>query len=146
MVLIANDKGLWLHVNASSGVPIYLQLKDQIKRAIAGGSLRSGDQLPTVRDLAGQAVVNPNTVARVYRELELEGFIETQRGIGTFVAARAAGPGGLPDERQRLMDAAADRYLSETSQLGLQPREAAKYLADKVAAREKAAKDQEGDE
>jgi GntR family transcriptional regulator len=109
-----------------------MQLKDQLKRAIAGGALRTGDQLPTVRDLAGQAVVNPNTVARVYRELELEGLVTTQRGVGTFVAERrtAADQGA---ERARLLDAAADRYLAETAQLGLSRSEAARFLNDKVA-------------
>ena len=67
-----------MHISASSGVPIYLQLKDQLRRAVAGGVLRPGDRLPAVRDLAAQTVVNPNTVARVYRELEFEGLVETQ--------------------------------------------------------------------
>lgn len=120
--------GLWLHVNPSSGVPLYLQLKEQIKRAIGGGVFRPGDRLPAVRELAVEAVLNPNTVARVYRELEAEGFIATQRGIGTFVAADP-GPRLSDAQRQRDLAAAADRFLAETAQLGLTPGEALSYLA-----------------
>ena len=134
MVGIGGD-GLWLHVNASSGVPIYLQLKNQLKRAIAGGTLRPADRLPTVRDLAGQAVVNPNTVARVYRELEREGFVATQRGVGTFVA-EGAGSGRAADAWAGLLDAAAERYFTEAAQLGLTRLAAVEHLAKKVRAGE----------
>lgn len=118
-------------MNPSSGVPLYLQLKEQMKRAISGGVFRPGDRLPAVRDLAVEAVLNPNTVARVYRELEIEGFIATQRGIGTFVAAE---PGlRLSDaERERALAATADRFLAETAQLGLTPGEAASYVAERA--------------
>src|SRR6266849_7972972 len=74
--------GLDLH----SGVPVYRQLIDQVRGGIASGSLGAGDQLPTVRQLAVDLAINPNTVMRAYRELELGGLLETHQGTGTFVA------------------------------------------------------------
>jgi GntR family transcriptional regulator len=78
-----------LRPNPSSGVPIYLQLMEQVKHAIETGALRPGDQLPGIRPLAEELVINPNTVAKVYRELEHEGVIELRHGAGAFVSANA---------------------------------------------------------
>jgi GntR family transcriptional regulator len=75
--------------NPSLGVPIYLQLMEQVKHAIETGALKSGDQLPGIRPLAEELVINPNTVAKVYRELEHEGVIELRHGAGAFVTANA---------------------------------------------------------
>ena len=74
--------------NASSGVPIYLQLMEQVKHAIETGALRAGEQLPGIRKLAEELVINPNTIAKVYRELEHGGVIELRQGAGAFVAER----------------------------------------------------------
>jgi GntR family transcriptional regulator len=76
-----------LRPNPSSGVPIYLQLMEQVKHAIETGALRPGEQLPGIRPLAEELVINPNTVAKAYRELEHEGVIELRHGAGAFVAA-----------------------------------------------------------
>ena len=75
--------------NPSSGVPIYLQLMEQVKHAIETGALRPGEQLPGIRPLAEELVINPNTVAKVYRELEHEGVIELRHGAGAFVSGSA---------------------------------------------------------
>ena len=75
--------------NPSSGVPIYLQLMEQVKHAIETGALRPGEQLPGIRPLAEELVINPNTVAKAYRELEHEGVIELRHGAGAFVSAGA---------------------------------------------------------
>jgi GntR family transcriptional regulator len=75
--------------NAGSGVPIYLQLMEQVKHAIETGALRSGDQLPGIRPLAEELVINPNTVAKAYRELEHDGVIELRQGAGAFVTGAA---------------------------------------------------------
>ncbi len=75
--------------NPSSGVPIYLQLMEQVKHSIETGALRPGDQLPGIRPLAEQLVINPNTVAKAYRELEHEGAIELRHGAGAFVSGQA---------------------------------------------------------
>ena len=72
--------------NPSLGVPIYLQLMEQVKHAIETGALRPGDQLPGIRPLAEELVINPNTVAKAYRELEHEGIVELRHGAGAFVA------------------------------------------------------------
>ena len=77
--------------NPSSGVPIYLQLMEQLKHAIETGALKAGDQLPGIRPLAEELVINPNTVAKAYRELEHEGVIELRHGAGAFVSASARG-------------------------------------------------------
>src|SRR5213075_1571536 len=73
--------------NPSLGVPIYLQLMEQVKHAIETGALQAGDQLPGIRPLAEELVINPNTVAKAYRELEHEGVIELRHGAGAFVSA-----------------------------------------------------------
>jgi len=75
--------------NPASGVPIYLQLMEQVKHAIETGALRAGEQLPGMRPLAEELVINPNTVAKAYRELEHEGVIELRHGAGAFVSATA---------------------------------------------------------
>jgi GntR family transcriptional regulator len=75
--------------NPSLGVPIYLQLMEQVKHAIETGALRPGEQLPGIRPLAEELVINPNTVAKAYRELEHEGVIELRQGAGAFVSAQA---------------------------------------------------------
>ena len=78
-----------LKPNPSSGVPIYLQLMEQVKHAIEIGALKPGEQLPSLRPLAEELVVNPNTVAKAYRELEHEGVIELRQGAGAFVSSQA---------------------------------------------------------
>jgi len=78
-----------LKPNPSSGVPIYLQLMQQVRYAIETGALKPGEQLPSIRPLAEELVINPNTVAKAYRELEHEGAIELRQGAGAFVSARA---------------------------------------------------------
>ena len=74
--------------NPSSGVPIYLQLMEQVKHGIETGALRPGEQLPGIRPLAEELVINPNTVAKAYRELEHEGVIELRHGAGAFVSGQ----------------------------------------------------------
>src|SRR6266545_1001551 len=75
--------------NPSLGVPIYLQLMEQVKHAVETGALRPGDQLPGIRPLAEELVINPNTVAKAYRELEHEGIVELRHGAGAFIAGAA---------------------------------------------------------
>ena len=88
--------GLDLH----SGVPVYRQLIDQVRGGIASGSLQAGDQLPTVRQLAVDLAINPNTVLRAYRELELGGLLETHQGTGTFIADKKLEKNEAERERQ----------------------------------------------
>ncbi|GAC1402775.1 MAG: GntR family transcriptional regulator [Candidatus Velthaea sp.] len=90
------------NVDPRSGVPIYVQLIDQVKRSIAVGALAPGERLPTVKALAVDLTVNPNTVARAYRDLERDGAIETSPGRGSFVS-----DGEGPQARKNVTDVAA---------------------------------------
>ena len=83
-----------------TGVPVYRQLIDQVRTGIASGSLTAGDQLPTVRQLAVDLAINPNTVMRAYRELELGGLLETQQGTGTFISNKKPEKKTVERERQ----------------------------------------------
>ncbi len=83
-----------------SGVPVYRQIIDQVRGGIASGSLALGDQLPTVRQLAVDLSINPNTVVRAYRELELGGLLETHQGLGTFISTQKIRGGQEERERQ----------------------------------------------
>jgi GntR family transcriptional regulator len=76
-------------LNAGSGVPIYRQLMQQVRREVLLGRLQPGDQLPTVKEVVDAVSVNPNTVAKAYRELEHEGVVRSRQGVGTFIAATA---------------------------------------------------------
>jgi GntR family transcriptional regulator len=80
---------LHLQLDERSGVPVYRQIMDQIKYYVAGGTLRPGDQIPSIRELAGTMSVNPTTVVKAYTELENEGIIEKRHGKGAFIAPRA---------------------------------------------------------
>jgi GntR family transcriptional regulator len=98
--------------NPSSGVPIYLQLMERVKHAVETGALRPGEQLPGIRPLAEELVINPNTVAKAYRELEHEGVIELRHGAGAFVAANARGRKATADRlraAQAVVAAAVER-------------------------------------
>jgi GntR family transcriptional regulator len=83
-----------------SGVPVYRQIIDQVRGGIASGLLSAGDQLPTVRQLAVDLAINPNTVVRAYRELELGGLLETHQGTGTFISAQKMKRADAERERQ----------------------------------------------
>jgi len=85
-----------------TGVPVYRQIMDQVRGAIASGTLAAGDQLPTVRQLAVDLAINPNTVVRAYRELELGGLLESHQGTGTFISAQNFK--GSDAQRQRQLE------------------------------------------
>jgi GntR family transcriptional regulator len=110
-----------LHVNPSSGVPLYLQIQAQVKNAVAAGALQPGDALPSVRKLAADLGINPNTAARAYLELEREGVIATVPGGGTYVADGV--PGLLKSERVRRLRPLAKQVAVEGAQLRLSPEE-----------------------
>jgi GntR family transcriptional regulator len=82
------SNGFRFRLDLHSGMPVYRQIIDQVRGGIASGALASGDQLPTVRQLAVDLEINPNTVVRAYRELELGGLLETHQGTGTFISAQ----------------------------------------------------------
>ena len=104
-------------IDAKSGVPLYRQIIEQVKFAIARGDLEPGNQLPTVRQLAVDISINPNTVIRAYRELELEGLLATQQGSGTFVSDNQPEIDAV--ERQRMLDQIITELLARASGYGL---------------------------
>ncbi len=106
-----------LHL-AADGTPIYNQIVDQIRYRIISGQLRPGDDLPPIRALAESLRVNPNTVARAYRELEQEGLVEKRRTTGTFV--RELTERRSLSERRRLLVPQIDKLIIQSRQLGLQ--------------------------
>jgi GntR family transcriptional regulator len=89
-----------IRLDLHSGVPVYRQVIDQVRGGIASGALAAGDQLPTVRQLAVDLEINPNTVVRAYRELELGGLLETHQGTGTFISAQKMKRADAERERQ----------------------------------------------
>ena len=95
-----NGNPLRFAIDLHSGMPVYRQLIDQVRSGIASGSLIAGDQLPTVRQLAVDLAINPNTVMRAYRELEFGGLLETHQGTGTFITKRKLEKNSAERERQ----------------------------------------------
>jgi GntR family transcriptional regulator len=121
-----------LHVNPSTGLPIYLQIQAQVKHAVAAGALRAGDALPSVRKLASDLRINPNTVARAYLELEREGVIAAVPGGGTFVADGP--PGLLKVERVRRFRPLARQVAVEGRQLRLSRDEIVQLVDEELKA------------
>ena len=104
-----------IHLSIGDGVPIYQQIVNQMKYLVASSAYAPGDELPPIRRLAEMLVINPNTVARAYRDLEREGVIVCKRGAGTFVAEGASPLSS--DEKERILRDRADALLSEAYQL-----------------------------
>ena len=117
-----------LHIT-TDGPPIYQQIVDQIRFRIVSGQLSVGDEMPTIRGLAESARVNPNTVARAYRELEQEGLLEKRRTVGTFVASNTARVSLA--QRKRLLAPQIDRLLIQAKQLGVSIDELIPMLTDR---------------
>ena len=99
-----------------SGVPVYRQIIDQVRSGVASGSLIAGDQLPTVRQLAVDLAINPNTVLRAYRELELGGVLETHQGTGTFIANKKVERNSA--ERDRRLTQLAGEFAARAGAAG----------------------------
>lgn len=120
-----------LSLDLATGVPAYRQIIDQILGAISAGSLKGGDQLPTVRQAAVDLSINPNTVVRAYRELEIRGVLSTQQGIGTFVTKTSV----RPDEavRQRQLDQLVSDTLARAGAAGIGADELLARLRDFLA-------------
>ena len=106
-----------IHISTHDGVPVYLQIVNQVKYLVAAGRLAPGEELPPIRALAGQLVINPNTVARAYLELEREGLVAKRHGSGTYVSEE-----GSPlarRERRKILIQRADALLAEARHLNV---------------------------
>jgi len=104
-----------IQISEGDGVPIYMQIVNQVKYLIASGRLQVGEEMPAIRVLAEELVINPNTVARAYRELEILGFVEKRRAVGTYVSG-----GGSPFarfEQERILAARVDALLTDARQM-----------------------------
>src|SRR5215475_7784558 len=107
-------------LDPKSGVPIYRQIQDQVRYGISSGRLRPGEQLPTVRALAVDLAVNPNTVIKAYTELERQGVLTTEQGSGTFVAPLPAVALGAEDQQAKLRALCAE-FLGQAARYGFGP-------------------------
>jgi GntR family transcriptional regulator len=106
-----------IHISANDGVPIYLQIVNQVKYLVACGRLGPGEELPPIRALAEQLLVNPNTVARAYMELERDGIVAKRHGSGTYVSD--AGSPLARKERMKILSERADALLAEAHHLNV---------------------------
>lgn len=115
-----------IHITTADGVPIYQQIVNQVKYLVASGRLSPGDEMPPIRVLAEQLIVNPNTVARAYRELEAAGVVEKRRTAGTYVSEQ-----GSPlarKERLKILTERVDALLAESRQMDVPYDELVKLL------------------
>jgi GntR family transcriptional regulator len=101
---------------SGSGVPAYLQLVQQVERALRMGVLEPGDQLPTVKEVVAEVAINPNTVLKAYRELESRGLVEGRQGVGTFAVRRPSGP---PPSVHARLARSLDRWVKSARDEGL---------------------------
>jgi GntR family transcriptional regulator len=115
-------------LNVTNGVPFYKQIILQVEMAIADGRLSTGDQLPTVRSLAVDLQVNPNTVARAYSELEIRGIVNTQQGTGTFISDKKVELNDV--EREKVLAELIRNFVSHSASYGFTLQELASYMQE----------------
>jgi GntR family transcriptional regulator len=120
-------------VDLTSHRPVYLQIMEQVKQAVATGALKPGDQLPTVRQFAADQRVNFNTVARAYRLLDEEGIISTQHGRGTYILSPASAKEGKKLKQQQLATL-VEHFIEEAEKLGFSPQEVSDRVTDQLKA------------
>jgi len=115
-------------LDSHSGVPLYRQIIDQVQAAISAGILAVGDQLPTVRQVAVDLVINPNTVSRAYREMEIRGTVDTQQGSGTFIADKKIEY--AKGERERQLGQLVGEFVSRAGSAGFTVEQLVKALRE----------------
>jgi len=128
------EQPVQLHISTNDGVPIYLQIVNQIKYLVASGRLTPGEELPPIRVLAERLILNPNTVARAYRDLEVAGIVEKRRTAGTYVSDQ-----GSPlarRQRMKILTERIDALLAEARQMDVAIEEVAKLLEQRHTAME----------
>jgi GntR family transcriptional regulator len=115
-------------LDGHSGVPVYRQLIDQVQGAVAAGALAAGDQLPTVRQVAVDLAINPNTVLRAYREMEIRGMLDSQQGTGTFISDQKIEHS--KDDRDRKLNQLVTEFVSRAGAAGLTLKQLIKALKE----------------
>jgi GntR family transcriptional regulator len=116
-------------VEYNSGIPVYRQIINQACAAVAAGAFKAGDQLPTIRALSGRLNVNPNTVAKAYRELELKGVIVSERGSGSFIQAQPTAP--RAKEKKAKLKNLYHRLLADAASSGLTESELLSFIKER---------------
>jgi GntR family transcriptional regulator len=116
MSTTAQTRSFAFRLDLRSGVPVYRQIIDQVMGGMAAGTLAGGDQLPTVRQVAVDLSINPNTVMRAYRELEIRGVLETQQGTGTFIGHQKLKRDDV--ERQRRLNQLVGEFVARAGSSG----------------------------
>ena len=117
-----------LELRKESGIPLYVQISEEIRLLVHRGELSPGDQMPTVRELAVELNINANTVARVYRDLQREGILSLKRGIGTFVTASEPGRGAIGKKDYRAIEKKATELVRLAIRAGLSAGEVARLV------------------
>ena len=118
-------------IEYDSGIPVYRQIMNQAAAAVAAGTFKTGDQLPTIRALSEWLKVNPNTVAKAYRELELKGLIVSERGSGSFIQDRPPQPAPAPKEKRAKLKDLYHRFLADAARSGLTESELLSFIKEK---------------
>ena len=121
---------VFIHLDASSGVPLYAQVLQQLRERIMSGRLAAGEQLPSVREMSARLKINPLTVAKVYQLLQQEGLVELQRGRGTYVARAARSHSAA--ERRRLIAPAVRRLVAEAQHLQVSREELGRLIEEQM--------------
>ncbi|HXU76669.1 MAG TPA: GntR family transcriptional regulator [Methylomirabilota bacterium] len=124
-----------IHITSDDGVPIYIQIVNQVKHLVASGRLTPGDEMPPIRALAEQLVVNPNTVARAYLELERGGIVTKRHGAGTYVSEERSPIG--PREKLKILTSRVDSLLTEARHLNVELADIIKLIRDRDVVMEK---------
>ena len=119
-----------IKVDTSSFVPIYEQIKKELKKEVFMGDLKPNDPLPSIRDLATELLVNPNTVARAYRELERDGFIYTRKGKGCYISDDSTKL--MIEERNSILTQSFDEVIQDAKKFGLNPEEIKKIFEERL--------------
>jgi len=132
---VPSRKPFQFRLDLHSGVPVYRQIMDQVMGAKAAGALVGGDQLPTVRQVAVDLSINPNTVVRAYRELEIRGVLETQQGTGTFVSHQKVKRDDV--ERRRQLNQLVSEFVARAGAAGFTLEELLEQLHDRQTDSEK---------
>ncbi len=136
MTAEASKRAFEFRLDLHSGVPVYRQIIDQVLGGIAAGTLAGGDQLPTVRQVAVDLSINPNTVVRAYRELEIRGVLDTHQGTGTFVSQQKVKRDEV--ERRRQLNQLVSEFVARAGSAGFTLEELLEQLHDRQNNVEKA--------
>ncbi len=131
MTAQAGKKAFAFRLDLHSGVPVYRQIIDQVMGGIATGALAAGDQLPTVRQVAVDLAINPNTVVRAYRELEIRGVLDTQQGMGTFISNQKVKRDDV--ERRRQLNQLVSDFVARAGSAGFTIDDLVEQLHDRQA-------------